>query len=70
MKSLQERTDRIEQKLHRERAAKARRKKMTLAFGSCAAAFILVLSLVLFLPFPTQNIAKYNASEYYAVICK
>lgn len=70
MKSLQERTDRIEQKLHQERAAKARRKKMTLAFGSCAAAFILVLSLVLFLPFPTQNIAKYKDSEYYSVICK
>ncbi len=70
MRSAQERTNRIEQKLQQERARKRRRNKILLSVGSCAAAFILILSLVLFLPFPTQNIAKYKDSEYYPLIRK
>lgn len=70
MRSAQERTNNIEQKLHRERANRSRRSKLILSIGSCAAALVLILSLVLFLPFPTQNIAKYKDSEYYSLICK
>lgn len=70
MRSTQERTNNVEQKLNRERAQRSRRKKIAISISSCAAAVVLILSLVLFLPFPTQNIAKYKDNEYYPIICK
>ena len=70
MKTTKERCDSIEQKLYDERKRTSGRRAKLIAALSCAAALVLTLSLVLFLPYPSQNIAKYRDSEYYSLICK
>lgn len=76
MKTYRQRTNEIQEKLQQERRNAQQRRHSRLikltSIAASAAAFVLLVSLVLFLPYPAVNrdVSQYKDSSYYDLIVK